>query len=77
MTFTQIITLISIGAGIKVNLFLQIIIRFYNSTYRQHRDVAMSDDHLHILWASTVSVYVCAGMLGAFSCGVVADFFGR
>ena len=56
---------------------MQIIINFYNTTFRQHRNVIMSDDHLHILWASTVSIFVCAGMVGAFSCGVVADIFGR
>ena len=50
---------------------------FINGSYVKHFKDTPTEQILNIMWATTVSIYLVGGFIGAFSAGWLAEKFGR
>jgi len=56
---------------------VQLIVDFYNETYRQRYGSDVSDGTLTMLWSLTTALFIPGGMIGSLLGGWLADAIGR
>ena len=59
------------------SILSQLIIDFYNETYRERYDADMSEETLTMLWSLTTALFLPGGMIGSLLGGWLADSIGR
>jgi len=55
----------------------QLIVDFYNETYRERYGGDVSDASLTMLWSLTTALFIPGGMIGSLLGGWLADVIGR
>jgi len=56
---------------------VQLILDFYNETYRERYGTQLSDNTLMMLWSLTTALFLPGGMIGSLLGGWLADAIGR